>query len=322
MILILVGDDRHGIEKEINKYKHQIPQQWQTLNYKRYGCEQLSEAIMDAVSISFGDCQKVVVIENCNFREFGESGLELLQPIAKLPESTHLIFTASSIDRRLKVSKFLLERGKVVEHKLIPPWREDLLLLAVETDARDIELKLTKDAVRYLANAIGNDSERRLKELEKLGMYAGDSKLNTSQVANYVPINTQTSLQLDAAIKAGQALLVARLTEELLAKGEPQLKIIATLITQFRAWLWTKLAIAEAGIKTNADIAKVANVGNINRVYYLRQEVAKCSLPSLARTLVLLFELQISCQQGMKTDCLQSELLLVCERFQHQDKYR
>ncbi len=55
MILILVGDDRYRIEKEINNYKHQIPQQWQTLNYKRYSCEQLSEAIIDAVSVSFGN---------------------------------------------------------------------------------------------------------------------------------------------------------------------------------------------------------------------------------------------------------------------------
>ncbi|GAB4536509.1 MAG: DNA polymerase III subunit delta [Pleurocapsa sp.] len=314
MILILVGDDRHGIEQEINKYRYKIPQQWQTLNYKRYGCDRLSEAIMDAASFSFGDCQKLVVIENCNFREFGDSGLELLQPIAKLPESTDLIFTTNSIDRRLKVAKFLLERGKVVEHKLIPPWREDLLVRAVETDARDIGLKLTKDAVRYLANAIGNDSERRSKELEKLEVYAGDSKLNKSQVANFVPINTHTSLQLAAAIKAGQALLVARLTEELLAKGEPQLKIIATLITQFRTWLWTKLAIA-SGIKTNADIAKVANVGNVNRVYYLRQEVAKCSLPNLARTVVLLFELQIDCQQGRNVESLQSSLLIACQPF-------
>ena len=314
MILILVGDDRYGIEQEINKYKHQIPQQWQTLNYKRYGCERLSEAIMDAASFSFGDCHKVVVIENCNFREFGESGLELLKPIAKLPESTHLIFTASSIDRRLKVSKFLLERGKVVEYKLIPPWREDLLILAVETDAKNIGLKLTNDAVRYLANAIGNDSERRIKEIKKLGIYALDSKLNKSQVANFVPINTQTSLQLAAAIKAGQALLVTQLTEELLAKGEPQLKIIATLITQFRTWLWTKLAI-DSGIKTNADIAKIANVGNVNRVYYLRQEVAKCTVKGLSHAVVLLYELQIACQQGMKGDILQSRLLIACQPF-------
>ena len=315
MILILVGDDRHGIEKEIDNYKHQIPQQWRPLNYKRYSCDRLSEAIIDAVSVSFGECQKVVVIENCNFREFGESGLSLLQPVAKLPESTDLIFTANSLDRRLKVSKFLLERGKVVEHKLIPPWREDLLVRTVETEAKDIGLKLTKDATRYLANAIGNDSERRSKELEKLEVYAGDFKLNKSQVVNFVPINTQTSLQLAAAIKTGQALLVARLTEELLAKGEPQLKIIATLITQFRTWLWTKLAI-DSGIKTNTDIAKIANVGNVNRVYYLRQEVAQCTLHSLSRAVVLLYELQIACQQGMNVESLQSRLLIACQPFQ------
>ena len=321
MILILIGDDRHRIEKEIAKYKRKIPQQSQALNYKRYSCDHLAEAIIDAVSVSFSDCHKVVVIESCNFREFGDPGLSLLQPIAKLPESTHLIFTASSIDRRLKVSKFLLDKGKVTEYKLIPPWREDLLVKALETEARHIGLKLTKDATRYLANAIGNNSERRSKELEKLAVYAGDSKLGQSQVDQLVAINTQTSLQLASAIKAGQALSVAQLTEELLAKGEPQLKIIATLITQFRTWLWTKLAIAK-GIKTNADIAKVANVGNVNRVYYLRQEIAKCSVINLTRAVVLLYELHIACQQGMKGDHLQSKLLLVSARFQDQDKYR
>ena len=315
MILILIGDDLHRIEKEINKYLQKIPQQWRALNYKRYSCARLSEAIIDAVSVSFGNSHKVIVIEHCNFKEFGESGLELLQPISNLRESTHLIFTASSLDRRLKVSKFLLERGKVTEYKLIRTWREDLIIKALETEAREIKLNLTKDAARYLANAIGNDSERRSKELEKLALYAGDSKLGKSQVANFVPINTQTSLQLAAAIKAGQASLVAQLTEELLAKGEPPLKIIATLITQFRTWLWTKLAIS-SGIKTNADIAKVANVVNVNRVYYLRQEVAKCSLHSLSRAVTLLYKLHIACQQGVKADYLQSYLLLTCQPFQ------
>ena len=49
MILILVGDDRHGIEQEINKYKHKIPQQWRPLNYKRYSCDTLSEAIIEGL---------------------------------------------------------------------------------------------------------------------------------------------------------------------------------------------------------------------------------------------------------------------------------
>lgn len=314
MIHILVGDDRHRIEKEINKYKQQISQHLQALNYQRYSSDRLSEAIIDALSVSFSKCQKVVVVENCNFREFGEPGLSLLQPITKLPESSCLIFTASSIDRRLKVSKFLLDLGKITEYKQIPPWRSDLLVKAVETEAREIGLGLTKDASRYLAEAIGINSERREKELEKLSVYAGDRKLNKSQVIQLVPVNTQTSLQLADAIKSGQALLVAQLTSELLAKGEPQLKIIATIITQFRTWLWTKLAIVK-GIKSNAEIAKLANVGNVNRIYYLRQEVAKCSLHSLSKAVILLFELQIACQQGMKGDAVQSRLLITCQAF-------
>ena len=314
MIHILVGDDRHHVEKEINKYKQQIPQHLQALNYQRYTSDSLSEAIIDALSVSFNNCQKVVVIENCNFREFGEPGLSLLQPITKLPESTCLIFTASSIDRRLKVSKFLLDLGKITEYKQIPPWRSDLLIKAIESEAREMGLRLTKDAAQYLAEAIGIDSERREKELEKLSVYAGDRKLNMSQVTQLVPVNTQTSLQLADAIRSGRGLLVARLANELLAKGEPPLKIIATLITQFRTWLWTKLAIAK-GIRSNAEIAKLANVGNVNRIYYLRQEVAKCSLKSLSQTVVLLFELQLACQQGMKNDAVQSRLLIACRAF-------
>ncbi|MBE9046374.1 DNA polymerase III subunit delta [Pleurocapsales cyanobacterium LEGE 10410] len=314
MIHILVGDDRHHIEKEINKYKQQIPQHLQALNYQRYSSDRLSEAIIDALSVSFSNYQKVVVIENCNFREFGEPGLSLLQPITKLPESTCLIFTASSIDRRLKVSKFLLDLGKITEYQQIPPWRSDLLVKAVETEAREMGLRLTKDASRYLADAIGTNSEHREKELEKLAVYADGHKLNMSQVTQLVPVNTQTSLQLADAIKSGRALLVAGLTNELLAKGEPPLKIIATLITQFRTWLWTKLAIIK-GIRSNAEIARLANVGNVNRIYYLRQEVAKCSLKSLSQTVVLLFELQVACQQGMKGDAIRSRLLIACRAF-------
>jgi DNA polymerase-3 subunit delta len=315
MILILVGDDRFAIEEEIKKHKQKIDPQWQQLNYQRFGCEQLEEGILEAITVGFGGSSKVVVIENYNFREFGDRGLELLQPLTNLPESTYLIFTANSLDKRLKVAKFLLKKGKVLEYNLIPTWREDLIVKAVESNARQLQLKLSKDAVRYLAAAIGNDSARRNQELEKLKVYAGNRQIGKTEVAQLVPVNTQTSLQLAEAIRRGQPRQVAQLTEELLAKGEHPLKILATLISQFRTWLRTKLATSE-GIKSNAEIARIAEVTNVKRVYYLRQEVSESSVRDLARAVTLLHELQIACQQGAKGDSLQSKLLLVCHQFQ------
>jgi DNA polymerase III subunit delta len=315
MISILTGDDRLAIEREIAAYKAEINEvgggsgflsrsisysTWQHFNYHRFGSNELETAIAISRTAPFGRGKKVVVVENCHFKQFGEGGYELLQCLAHLPETTHLIFVAPAIDKRLKISQLLLKHGKLMEFPLLPPWRTDLIASSIANRAKQLNLRLSRDIVNYLAQAIGNDTTKAAAELNKLAVFAKGNCLTKEQVRDLVPATSQTSLQLAEAVRLGKATQTTTLLNELLARGEHPQAIISTLITQFRTWLWVKSAI-EGGMKKDMDIAQLCGVANPKRMYFLRQEVRTHSLVSLSQVLTKLLDLEINLKRG--TDC-------------------
>ena len=311
MIYILVGDDNYSIEGEIKLHKGEIPYPWCSLNFSRFSSDNLAEGLIYARSVALGSDKKVAVIENCNFRQFGNEGFELLQCLPHLPASTTLIFTAATIDRRLKVSKFLLKHGQVKEFSLIPPWRLDLIAASIKSQAKQLKLQLSQDAISYLTEAIGNNTARAEKELEKLTVYANGDTITKKQVEKLVACTTQTSLQLAEAIKQKRVDEVAKLLEELLAYSQHPLAIIATLTTQFRTWLWVKVAIE--GGKSNSEIVQLCKIGNPKRLHYLRQEVADTSCDLLLKSLSMLCDLESRFKQGADSSSLLPGLLRIMQ---------
>ncbi|MEA5468579.1 DNA polymerase III subunit delta [Spirulina sp. 06S082] len=301
MIAILVGDDRYAIEREIAAYQSRVSSQWRHFNIHRFSSNALESAIACARAAAFGDGRKVVVVEECNFKQFGETGLELLQCLGQLPDTTDLIFVASAIDKRLKVSKHLLKFGKLKEFAKIPPWRTDLIAAAIGTQAKELNLHLGRDVVNYLADAIGNDTMRVESELQKLAVYASGDRLTKVQVRGLVPCMTQTNLQLAASLREGKALEMAGLLEELLARGVYPLAIAATLVTQFRTWLWVKAAL-QGGMRKDGEIARLCGIGNPKRLYFLRREVEGVSLRSLSHALTRLLDLEVVLKRGAKAN--------------------
>jgi DNA polymerase-3 subunit delta len=54
---------------------------------------------------------------------------------------------ATNVDKRLKIYKHLLKYGQCFEFSLIPPWRTDLIVEAIATQAKQMKLRLPKDVV-------------------------------------------------------------------------------------------------------------------------------------------------------------------------------
>ncbi|WP_446879381.1 hypothetical protein [Phormidesmis sp. 146-33] len=130
-----------------------------------------------------------------------------------------------------------------------------------------------------------------------------------------IPCQTQSSLQLAEAVRNGESEAVVRLIDELLARSEPMLVMVVTLLTQFRTWLWVKSALA-SGIQNNTEIAQLCNVGNPNRLYYLRQEVATTPLRTLVQALTQLVDLDISLKQGVvQANAIMPSLLAIARLF-------
>jgi DNA polymerase III subunit delta len=316
MITLLIGDDQYAIKKKLTSFKTALDPAWTTFNYHRFPQSSLSDAIDCALTIPFGTLKaKLIVVEDCNFKQFDDDMLKTLSLLSQIPDFSHLVFVAPSFDKRLKVSKFLISQSNLLEFMLIPPWRSDLIAQSISSQAKSLKLLLDTNTVDYLAQAIGNDLTRAESELQKLAIYGEGRRLTNAEVQALVPSQTQNSLQLAEAIRENNPRKAMTLLDELLARAEFPLVICATLSTQFRTWLWVKAAIV-SGVKLDNEIAKVCQIANPKRVYFLKKEVAATSELALAQAVTLLLELEVSLKRGAKTDSMLPSILTIARLFQ------
>ncbi|MDF5725880.1 MAG: DNA polymerase III subunit delta, partial [Rhizonema sp. PD37] len=168
--------------------------------------------------------------------------------------------------------------------------------------------------VEYLALAIGNDSARAESELQKLAIYGSDRRLTNTEVQALVLSQTQNSLQLAQAMRENNPRKAMTLLDELLENAEFPLVICATLSTQFRTWLWVKAASAN-GVKLDNEIAKVCQITNPKRVYFLLKEVAAISIKALVQAVTFLQELEVSLKRGAGADSMLPAILAIARLF-------
>ncbi len=247
---------------------------------------------------------------------------ELARTLPALPETSHLLLTLSGKpDGRSKLVKQLQAQAQVQEFSPIPPWKTDLLEKAAQKAAQQVGVTLTPDALTLLAEAVSNDTRQLYSELEKLKLYVSDARqpLGAEVVAQLTTATHQSSLQLADAIRRGQTSEALQLTSELLRQNEPGLKIVATLVKQFRTWLWLKLLI-EAGERDERALAAAAEVGNPKRIYFLRQDVKTLTSLQLRQALHHLLELDIRLKQGGDvTTTLHTQVVQLCEALRTYD---
>ena len=228
-----------------------------------------------------------------------------------------LLTSRNKPDGRLKSTKLFQEHAEVQEFALIPPWKTDLLLQQVRQAAQNLGVKLTPSAVEAIVESVGNDTRLLYNELEKLKLYAGENSppIGESVVADLVKVNTQNSLKLAEAIRQGDTNKTLILIGQLIGRNEPVLKIVATLIGQFRTWLWVKLML-ERGENSEQQIAQAAEISNPKRVFILKREVMQISTQQLIAALPVLLELEVSLKQGAEQiTTLQTKAIALCQIF-------
>lgn len=313
---LLIGEDTYSIQQKLAVFKSKLGSTWLAFNFHTYASEALAEAIATARTPPLASAKRVIVVENCQFNQFGEQQLEILQILPNLPISTTLIFTGKSIDKRLKVAKYLLKHGKLQEFEIIPPWRTDLIEAEIAHRAKQQKLALAQPVVAYLASAIGNDLARMDSELTKLKVYANGQPSSFAEVKRLVSSTRHSSLQLAEAMRKGDVALTMQLLHELRSRAEIPLVILSTLLTQFRTWLWVKCALSDQTRRKDAEIAQLCGIVNPKRLYYLRQEVARTSVRALFQSVTWLFELEGDLKQGTNPDVITPALMRIARLFE------
>ena len=319
------GEDEFSLQQAVTSLRDRIlDPNWIAFNYTLISPDQpdaVTQGLNQAMTPPFGAGSRLVwlvdttICQQCSEELF----TELTRTIPVIPDTSVLLFTSrSKLDKRLKSTNLLQKYAQIREFSLISPWKTELLQQQVKQIAQAVGVKLTSSSIEHVAQSVGNDTRLLYSELEKLRLYAGvnHQPLNVDVVGELVRNYTQNTLQLAAAIRCGDVGKALGLVNELISRNEPGLRIVATLISQFRTWLWVKLLTAE-GERSNQTIAQAAEISNPNRIYPLQQEVKHLSVEQLASTLPLLLELEVSLKQGSdQMSTLQTKAIELCQIFQ------
>jgi DNA polymerase-3 subunit delta len=299
------GEDDYQLQKRVKLLRQKVVDpSWQDFNYRQFPClgeQEVIAGLVEAITPVFGAGDRLTWLSNTTICQkcSDETLKELERTLPQIPPNSHLLFTAiQKPDSRLKVTKLLQKFASFEEFAVIPPWKPEAIGAEVKKQAQELGLSLSQGAVDYLVEAVGNDLRRMDMELHKLVLSYGthSQTISREQVQELVLASAASSIQLAQALKNGEGDRALRLLAELFRNNEAGLRICATLVGQFRTWLLVKLAIA--GGEKDETIAKIAELGNPKRVYFLRQEVQSHPAEQWLQVLPILLELEVSLKRG------------------------
>lgn len=316
------GDDDYQISQAAKKLiDNYVDPMWRDFNFVKINANgdlEVMDGLNQAVTSPFGMGSRLTWLENTAIAQRCSEALltELERTFNHLPENSYILFTSTTKpDGRAKSTKLIQKHAKILEFSLIPPWKPEAIAQLVKQAALEIDLKISSDGVDLLVDAIGNDTRRLTMELQKLQLsHHGKTKpLTAKDIAPLVQVSAHNSLQLAIAIKSANVSQSLSLISELLQNNEVGLRICATLVGQFRTWLWIKL-MQESGERDDKAIADAAEIGNPKRIYFLKQEVQGLNSSKLMRSLSILLRLEADLKHGKdETATLQTAIVELCQ---------
>jgi DNA polymerase-3 subunit delta len=300
------GEDDFAMTQEINTLKDQvIDPSWAQFNYDKLSGDKLDslpEAFLQVMTPVFGRGERLVWVEETTITQFCSDDLfsKLKQTINQILPTSHLLLTSSKKpDSRLKSTKLLQKNATIKQFSPLNPWQTEAIAKKVAETTKQKGVNLTKEAIELLAKSVGNNSRLLWNELDKLWLYQENQStpITPNIVKELVNVSNQNSLELASAILAGNIDFSLELVNNLININEPALRIVATLVGQFRTWTMVKLML-ETKAKQDKEIAEFADLGNPKRLYFLRKEISHVSAQQLLTTLPLLFELELGLKRG------------------------
>ena len=322
------GEDEFRLKQAVENLRDRtLDPAWTTFNYDRITPD-VTDAVVQALNQSmtppFGVGRRLVwLVDTPLAQRCSDATLvELSRTLPLVPETTVLLLTSlGKPDGRLKSTKLLKKHADMREFAAIAPWQTDQLIDQVRRVAQEMHLRLKPESAALLADAVGADTRRLYNELEKISVYwssQGQVKtdpLPPEAITQLVAVSTQTSVQLAESLIAGRTDQALGLATDLLANNEPVLKVVATLVGQFRRWLWVSL-MAQQGERDVKAIAKAAEINNPRRVYILQKQIRGCSPVQLENALSLLLRLEFSLKRGAPEEItLQTKMIEIAACF-------
>ena len=320
-IHLLWGDDEAARNRATEALVDQlVDPTWSAINLSRLDGNdgaQAAQALEEARTPPFGSGARVVVVQRSPFcnqcpAELADQLERTLELIA--PECHLVLVNPAKPDGRLRTTKTLqklVKSGEATEKSFQLPamWDGAGQLELMHRTAAELGLKLEPTAAEALAEAIGSDSARLASELEKLSLFAASAgtagkpgntrtaPITLQAVQALVGGQSTNALAVGDALLAGKPADAIALVDALLTANEPALRIVASLTSQIRGWLWVAMLDQKGEQDVNA-IAKAAGIGNPKRIYVMRKQIRGKRPSSFLRLLSQLLDVEAALKRG------------------------
>jgi DNA polymerase-3 subunit delta len=228
--------------------------------------------------------------------------------VATMPESTVLIVLVDEVlDAAHPLVRAAGQHGKVIQStlpkgKALESW--------IGKRAKGLGVSIAPDAAALLANFIGNQLRLLANELDKLATYVGEGGTIHSDDVRKLSAQVQEAriFDLTDALAQRNRKQALDILHDLLADGEPPLRLISTITSQVRSLLLVK-ELAQKGMRA-PQIAATLGIAPFIAEKALRQ-IGKFSAAQLESAYRSLLETDAALKRSRLTPELALDLLVV-----------
>ncbi len=169
-------------------------------------------------------------------------------------ETSVVIFVASELDKRRKISKLLLEKCTAVEFKEL---EEAELIAWARTKLKELNAKADDRALRHLIGLVGGNVRRLTNEIEKLAVAALPDALVTSELVEaLVPDSREISnFDLTDSLLSKNKTRSLSILKKILDDGAEPLMLLGLIASNFRRLLMSK-ELMRSGVERR-EVARV-----------------------------------------------------------------
>lgn len=226
-----------------------------TMNYSYFEGKgiPISEVIGFADTLPFFADHRLLIIEDSGF--FKNAAEEMVKYLPNIPETTHIVFIESEVDKRGKMFKAVKEIGYVTE--LTRQSIQGLSKWVLGKLAKE-DKKITETTMELFLSKTGEDMETIDMELEKLICYTMGREVITSEDVESICAEQITNKIFDMIGFLAQRNKKAALDlyEDLLTLKEPPMRILFLIARQFNQLMQVK-ELGGKGLDKNTIASKL-----------------------------------------------------------------
>lgn len=232
----------------------------------------------------------------------------LAEAIPGLPASTVLIVL---VDEELPASSSLLKAAQAHGQVILSTLPKGAALESwIKSRAQSIGVKISGEAVKLLADFIGNQLRLLANELEKLATYVGAGGTIEAEHVRLLSAEVQVGRVFDLtdALAQRNRTLALNLLHDLLADGQHPLALLPTITSQVRNLLLVK-EMAASGLRAAQIAAAIGSPPFV--VEKALRNVGKFSSAQLENTYRRLLETDAALKRSRLTPEMALDLLVV-----------